>query len=107
MAQKVYNKLIRDRIPEIIASSNRLFEVATMTPTEFEAALREKLIEEAVEVKEADAAHLLTELADVQEIVQTLIRLHGLTFEALQQEQEKRRQERGGFDLQLKLLWTE
>lgn len=107
MDKKIYNKLVRDRIPEIITRSNRQLEVKTMTPAEFEVALREKMVEEAAEAREADVAHLVTELADIQEVMQALMQLHGITPEALQQEQENRRLERGGFEQRLKLLWTE
>ena len=107
MDKKIYNKLVRDRIPEIITRSNRQLEVKTMTPAEFEVALREKMVEEAAEAREADVAHLITELADIQEVMHALMQLHSITSEMVHQEQEKRRLERGGFEQRLKLIWAE
>ena len=62
MNRKAYNKLVRDRIPEIIIASDRRCEVVVMTKDEFGVALREKLVEEAIEAREADAEHLLPSL---------------------------------------------
>jgi predicted house-cleaning noncanonical NTP pyrophosphatase (MazG superfamily) len=107
MDKKLYNKLIRDKIPEIITHSNRQMEVTTLTASEFEDALRDKLVEEATEAKDADASHLIIELADMQEVMQALMRLHSITSEMLQREQEQRRLERGGFERRLKLIWAE
>ena len=107
MDKKPYNKLIRDKIPEIIAQSNRQMEVTTLTVSEFENALRDKLVEEATEAKDADASQLIKELADIQEVMQALMRLHSITPDMLQREQERRRLERGGFERRLKLIWAE
>ncbi len=107
MDKQIYNKLIRDRIPEIITRAGRQWETVVMAPAEFELTLREKLVEEAAEAKESDAAHLVAELADIQEVMLALMQLHGLTFEAVEREREKRRQERGGFDQRLQLIWAE
>jgi predicted house-cleaning noncanonical NTP pyrophosphatase (MazG superfamily) len=105
--KQIYNKLVRDRIPEIITRSGRQWETSTTAPAEFDVALREKLVAEATEAKDADASHLVTELADIQEVMQTLMQLHGITTEMVQREQEKRRQERGGFEKRLTLVWAE
>ena len=59
-----YNKLIRDRIPEMITRSGKTFSVATLSPAEFARALAEKLVEEAKEACSADRDQLLDELAD-------------------------------------------
>jgi predicted house-cleaning noncanonical NTP pyrophosphatase (MazG superfamily) len=78
-----------------------------MSDAEHEAALRDKLVEEATEARDADGDHLLTELADLQEVMYWLMRLHGITPEMLDTERERRRTERGGFEQRLKLMWTE
>ena len=68
MTRKEYNKLIRDRIPEILEALNIAFSVEEMTETEYRQALRAKLMEEAEEAAEADNADLITELADLLEV---------------------------------------
>ena len=56
--RKHYNKLVRDRIPEIIARDGRDYEVATMSEEDYRKALRTKLVEEAEEAAEADPEKL-------------------------------------------------
>ena len=107
MSRIIYNKLIRDRIPEIIEQDNRKYAVAIIPPSEFDMALREKLVEEIHEAIRADDEHLIIELADIQEIMLALMKVHGIDAEELEAVREQRLHERGGFEKKLKLLWTE
>ncbi len=102
-----YNKLVRDRIPEIIREQGHDYSIEIMSDADFELALREKLVEEAVEVKSADIEHLVTELADLQEVITHLMSTYNISQETLEQEQQKRHLERGGFEKKIRLLWTE
>ena len=102
-----YDKLVRDRIPEIIRQAGSTCEVVTMAEEEFRQALRDKLVEEARETAEADTDHLLVELADLSEVMDALMASYGIAPEAVRAEQERRRQARGGFAQRLRLLWTE
>jgi predicted house-cleaning noncanonical NTP pyrophosphatase (MazG superfamily) len=104
---KTYNKLIRDRIPEIIRSSGKQCEVVIMNEADYEAALRDKLVEEADEARHAEEGHLLTELADIQEVIHSLLQLHGIAYEQLEAEQRRRNSERGGFTNRFKLICTD
>ena len=105
--RKHYNKLVRDRIPEIIERDGRDYEIATMSEEEYRKALRAKLIEEAEEAAEADPEKLLIELADVYEIIDAIMAAYGIRREHVLAEQEKRRSARGGFTKRIELLWTE
>lgn len=107
MERKVYNKLIRDRIPEIIEQDNRKCEVVVMPDDEFDNALREKLVEEAQEARQTGEAELIIELADLLEVMQALMKLHKIALAQLEAEQHKRHKSRGGFEKRLKLLWAE
>lgn len=107
MSKIHYNKLIRDRIPEIMAASGKTYEVDVMLPEEYEAKLLEKLIEESSEIQAADHDHLTTEIADLMEVIDTLLDLKGISMQAVRAEQLHRREQRGGFQKKLKLLWTE
>jgi predicted house-cleaning noncanonical NTP pyrophosphatase (MazG superfamily) len=104
--REAHNKLVRDRIPEIIRASGGDYAAETMTAEEFEHALRAKLVEEAREAAAAPPAELLSELADLCEVVEALAAVHGITPEALRGEQHRRRLERGGFDDRILLLWS-
>ncbi|MEW6491558.1 MAG: nucleoside triphosphate pyrophosphohydrolase [Cyanobacteriota bacterium] len=102
-----YNKLVRDRIPEIIRQAGKQCEVTTMSEAEFSQALREKLIEEAQEAATATPEKLLSELADLQEVIDAVLALCGIEREAILTEQRRKRAQRGGFDQRIRLLWTD
>ncbi len=102
-----HNKLVRDRIPEIIASEGRDYATETMGDSEYRQALLAKLVEEAQEAAEAEPGELVKELADVYEVIEALLVVFDLDRDAIRTLQQKRRDERGGFERRIKLLWTE
>ncbi len=102
-----YNKLVRDRIPEIIHQAGRECEVEVMTEAAYHQALRDKLIEEAQEAAEATSQDLLKELADLYEVIDALCAAYQIERSSILAAQEKRRLERGGFDQRFRLLWTQ
>ena len=103
-----YGKLIRDRIPEILEAEGLRYEVAPLDGAAFRAALLAKLVEEAGEAAVArDADGLVTEIADLLEVVDALLRAEGIDSARVLAEQTKRRAERGGFEGRWELRWTE
>ncbi|MBN2147987.1 MAG: nucleoside triphosphate pyrophosphohydrolase [Anaerolineales bacterium] len=106
MNKIVYNKLIRDRIPEIIHAAGKECETEVMAEAEYTQALRDKLVEEALEAQKASPADLATELADLYEVMDALMAAHGLSPEQVRQLQAARREERGGFEKRLRLVWS-
>ncbi|MFU8889607.1 MAG: nucleotide pyrophosphohydrolase [Trueperaceae bacterium] len=103
-----YDKLIRDRIPEILEAEGLRYEVAPLDGEAFRAALLAKLREEAGEAADAaDADALARELADLYEVIDAVLELHGLDRDAVRALQARRREERGGFARRLVLRWTE
>lgn len=107
MSKIVYNKLIRGRIPEIIQATGKQYETVVLAEEEYIQALRLKLVEEAQEAQQAPSADLITELSDLQEVMAALMAVYGITPEQVDAVQTARREERGGFEQRLKLLWTE
>lgn len=105
--RKTYDKLVRDRIPEIIRQQGKICQVVTLAETEFQQALRQKLVEEAKEAAGAGDEELIVELADIYEVLNALMSASGISEEQVRQVQAERRAERGGFEQYLKLLWTE
>ena len=100
-----YKKLVRDRIPEIIEKTGAIPRTRVLDTDEYRHELRWKLLEE---VREATSAtipdELLAELADLQEIIDTLVREYGFVAADLKREQERKRAERGGFEKRLFLI---
>ncbi|MBZ0276157.1 MAG: nucleoside triphosphate pyrophosphohydrolase [Anaerolineae bacterium] len=101
-----YNKLVRDRIPEIIAAEGRQCGTEILDESAYRQALLTKLVEEAQEVATADSGDLVKELADLYEVADALIATFQLDREAIRTTQQKRHSERGGFTKRIKLLWT-
>ena len=101
-----YNKLIRDRIPEIIHAAGKQCETEVMPEAEYLQALRDKLVEEALEVQKAAPADLATELADICEVMDALMAAYGISPEQVRLLQAARREERGAFEKRLKLIWS-
>lgn len=103
---KEYNKLVRDHIPEIIRQSGMECETAVLSDAEYCQALRQKLIEEATEVAEADRDELVAELADLYEVIDALMLSYGISGDRILDAQAKRRETRGGFAQKIMLLRT-
>jgi predicted house-cleaning noncanonical NTP pyrophosphatase (MazG superfamily) len=106
MEKTIYNKLIRDRIPEIIKSAGKHYEAVVMSDEEYVIALRSKLVEEAQEVEKAAEKDLITELADLQEVIAALMSACSIDPEQVNAVQDARRYQRGGFEKRLKLIWS-
>ncbi|MES9604270.1 nucleoside triphosphate pyrophosphohydrolase [Actinomadura sp. NPDC000929] len=93
-------KLVRDRIPEIIRDAGGSPETRTAAPGEQGALLRNKLYEEAGEyIASNDPA----ELADLLEVLHALAALHGLSPEELEERRAAKAADRGGFSKRLVL----
>jgi len=105
--RNIHNKLVRDRIPEIIEKDGRHSEIKILNETEYHQALLRKLVEEANEVATAEEDELVKELADLYEVIDTLLVAFDLDKATIVDVQKKRRVERGGFDKRIKLLSTD
>ncbi len=89
-----YNKLIRDRIPEIIEKNGQTARVRVLTDDEYLVKLDEKLGEELAEYL-ADGN--VVELADLLEVIYAAALAHGTTAEQLDAIRRKKAEERGAF----------
>ena len=87
-----YEKLVRDKIPEMLDAKGVAYERRIADDAEYRAELIKKLVEEANEFAEAGDPE---ELADVLEVVDALRKLPG--YESVTALQDKKREERGGF----------
>lgn len=108
MGIKTYGKLVRDKIPDIISRDNHVARWRRLNQAEFQAALKEKLMEEAAELAEAQSfEEILTEAADVLEVLRAAIKAHGITGAQVESMARNRAYERGAFVSQTLLLYTE
>ena len=78
-----------------------------MSQSKYHQALLDKLIEEAKEVAQANSNNLVEELADVYEVIDAILINLEIDKSLTLAKQEQKRQEKGGFNKKLRLLWTE
>jgi predicted house-cleaning noncanonical NTP pyrophosphatase (MazG superfamily) len=102
-----YNKLVRDRIPEIIRSQGHQPVTYVLDDEQYQAALLAKLLEEAQEAQSAPADDLLAELADVLEVLQAMVAAQGTSWEELLSVAGGKRAERGAFADRIFLEYVE
>jgi len=101
----VYNKLVRDKIPEIIEKSGKQLRSRVLEAEEYKSALQEKCLEEWDEYLKAETSeHALEELADLLEIIHALAKIHGGTPEQLEKIRMEKAVKRGGFEKRLFLI---
>lgn len=103
----VYNKLVRDGIPDIIAADSGQPSTRVLDHADYQRALRSKLVEESQEADAASDEQLASELADVLEVLRTLAQAHGMKWEDIELQAARKRAERGGFDRRIFLEYVE
>ena len=91
-----YQKLVRDKIPELLDAKGISYERWTASPDEYTKELIAKLQEESAEFAEAGA---IEELADVLEVIGALIALP--EYADVENIRAQKRIERGGFDAKI------
>jgi len=94
------SKLVRDNIPTFIKSSGKIpiYHVEENLDKRYKR-LVNKLVEEAKEVKDSeDDNEFLHEMADVYEVVITLLRFMGYTLNDVQEQAKSKRAIKGSFD---------
>ena len=89
-----YNKLVRDRIPEIIEADGKTCITEILSDTQYLEMLDTKLNEELAEYQESKS---LEELADLLEVMQAVVEARGWSWEQLEQVRQEKAAQRGGF----------
>ena len=91
----VHNKLVRDRIPEIIEASGKTCTVEVLPNDAYIQALDAKLSEELAEYQQSKS---LEELADLLEVMGAVVKASGYTWDDLTRVRKEKRAQRGAFD---------
>ena len=98
--KKTYNKLVRDKIPEIIEKDHQSCDNEILSDDAYLTMLDAKLDEELAEYH---ADQNLEELADLLEVVYAAAIARGYTIKDLESLRLKKRAERGGFNKKILL----
>ncbi len=94
----VYNKLVRDLIPQVIEAEGKTCSIRVLDSSEHLKEIKEKMQEEAIEFKEsASQKEAIEELADILELVHAAIHMYGVSYEQLEQIRTQKKRQRGGF----------
>lgn len=88
-----YNKLVRDKIPEILDQKGVFYEKRVAEDLEYRQELIKKLEEEFNEFKEA---FKVEELADILEVIEALKKLP--EYQNVEEIRKQKLEERGGFE---------
>jgi predicted house-cleaning noncanonical NTP pyrophosphatase (MazG superfamily)/HKD family nuclease len=98
MARTIYNKLVRDCIPDIIRSEGKNPLTSVVPEADRLRHLSLKLLEEAHEVfRCGDESEFVKEAADLIEVLRALASAHGVNWERVEAERVARARELGGF----------
>ena len=89
-----YNKLVRDKIPEIIELSGKTAVTEILPDGKYMEMLNQKLLEE---VHEFFASGTVEELADIGEVMHAIMAYKGITLEEFQRVRLEKLETRGGF----------
>ncbi len=90
-----YNKLVRNKIIEIIKKDGVKPSYHIATSADYLIKLKEKLLEEVGEFNEAES---LEEMADIFEVIYAILTEKGWNVEQVVALQKKKREDRGGFE---------
>ncbi len=90
----VDEKLVRDRIPEIIRNNGETPEVRVASIDEMDFLLRRKIVEESNELLASGSDE---EVADVLEALYALLDIRGLALADIERLRQAKRDRRGGF----------
>lgn len=101
---KTYNKLVRDKIPQVLDEKNIKYNIRIAEDQEYLIKLQEKLQEEILEFKRTPN---LDEYIDIVEVLEALAKYHGIDLKPMRLRKRMKREHKGGFDKKIILESTE
>jgi predicted house-cleaning noncanonical NTP pyrophosphatase (MazG superfamily) len=100
MKTEIYNKLVRNKIPDIIALDDKTCTTEILSDEQYLIMLDKKLNEECAEYQESKS---IEELADILEVMYALSIARGYSIEELESVRKEKADKRGGFDKKILL----
>lgn len=102
--EKIYNKLVRDNIPDICRANGEEPITRVLSDKEYWEYLLRKDGEELEEVRTAESLEeRKKELADKLELIIAMAKYNGFSLEDIIAEADKKKQKNGGFEKRLLL----
>ena len=101
MGKIVYDKLVRDKIPDIIEASGKTCNVEILSDEAYLRMVDAKLDEELAEYHQDQN---IEELADLVEVIYAATKARGYTLEQLEEVRKEKAEKRGAFDKKILLI---
>ena len=101
MAVKKYNKLVRDKIPEIIENEGKTCTISILSEADYIKMLDAKLDEELAEYHRDGS---IEELADLMEVIYSVAKAKGCSENELEKIRNEKDSKRGSFDKKILLI---
>lgn len=103
-----YNKLVRDKIPEIIKKAGGVAKFKKLTSRQFETELLKKVSEESTGLLSAKSKkEFVSELADIFAVTDEIKKLKKITDKEVGTAMKENMERKGGFKKKLFLVWSE
>lgn len=96
-----FNKLVRDKIPEMIEKEGYVPETEILSSRRFLSELDRKLGEEVDEYRESGD---IEEIADILEVLYSICDARGYSFDEIMKIKEDKKLKRGGFSKKIFLI---
>lgn len=100
MKEIIYEKLVRDKIPEIIEGSGKQCEIEILSDEKYLEMIDKKLDEELAEYHKDKN---IEELADLLEVIYAATKARGYSIKDLEKIRDEKAEKRGGFDKKILL----
>lgn len=96
--ERIYNKLVRDKIPSIIESKGETPVFKVLGEVDYKNELEKKLYEEYKEVIESNGTDRAEELADMLEVIKALANLENKSLDDIIKIANDKSKKRGAFE---------
>lgn len=100
MKEIIYDKLVRDKIPEIIEKSGKQCEIEILSDEQYLEMIDKKLDEELAEYHKDQN---IEELTDLLEVIYVATKARGYAIEELEKVRAEKAEKRGGFNKKILL----
>jgi len=103
----IANKLVRDKIPDIIKKEGRSCLVCRIPEKTRSLFLRQKLVEESKELFSCNKKEIANEIIDLMEIIDEIVKIEKIDIEYLKKFKEAKKKEKGEFNKGIYLIYYE
>lgn len=104
MSKVVYNKLVRDKIPQRLDKKVKAYKTREINGEEYIRELNNKLQEEVKEYLESGTTE---ELADIEEVLRAILDSKGISLADFEKVRQEKENDRGAFKQRIFLEYVE